>query len=195
MARRGPSVDKNVRLRLRQARGRRAKRSIAPRNRLVESHLGLVEPIARRIHRKLPPSFDLADLISVGALGLIDAAARFNRPAPPGRFPPFARQRIAGAILDSVRRRHYRDATHQPLDAVTETTEPDCSDGLEQAETVQRIRETLKLLPRAEARLLRLRYWHGLSLAKVALRMGVSTPTAFRLHRRALANLRSALAA
>lgn len=86
------------------------------RNELAEAHLYMVAPIARGIHKTLPPSFELDDLISTGYLGLLHAATQWL----PGRhggtpFHAFAQSRIRGAILDSVRRRHYREATHEEI--------------------------------------------------------------------------------
>lgn len=96
-----------------QHRGRVTRR----RNALIESHLYLVPPIATRIHRGLPPSFDLDDLIAEGNVGLLRAAIRY-RPQQHNRTPfsAYARRKIRGAILDITRRRHYTAATHDSLD-------------------------------------------------------------------------------
>lgn len=96
--------------------GEHRNRVLAARNALVERNMHLVPDIAGRIHAGLPPSFDLDDLISEGNVGLIQAATRY-RPGAHNRTPfsAFARKRIRGAIVDSVRRRRYTDATHAPL--------------------------------------------------------------------------------
>jgi RNA polymerase sigma factor (sigma-70 family) len=89
------------------------------RDELVEAHLNLVPPIAKFLKSKLPPSFDLDDLIEEGRLGLLHAASRFQ----PGRdipFPSYARQCIRGFILDSVKRANYRNATNEAPDQMPE---------------------------------------------------------------------------
>lgn len=96
--------------------GQHRTRVLQVRNTLVEKHMYLVPDIAGRIRKGLPPSFDLEDLISEGHIGLIQAAARY-RPKAHNRTPfsAYARRRIRGAIMDSVRRRRYADNTHLPL--------------------------------------------------------------------------------
>jgi RNA polymerase sigma factor FliA len=67
-----------------------------------ESGLDLVDAIARRIAREVGPSAELADLVSYGREGLLDAARKFD----PSRGVPFrgyASFRVRGAIIDGVR--------------------------------------------------------------------------------------------
>jgi RNA polymerase sigma factor (sigma-70 family) len=96
-------------------------RFLAKRDALVEAHLHLVPPIAQRIHRGLPPSFDLDDLLATGYLALIHIATRY-RPRVHGGTPfsAFARPRIRGEILNSFRRRRYDENTRPPLDEAPE---------------------------------------------------------------------------
>ncbi|HEV8549875.1 MAG TPA: sigma-70 family RNA polymerase sigma factor [Polyangiaceae bacterium] len=67
-----------------------------------ESGLDLVDAIARRIAREVGPSAELADLVSYGREGLLDAARKFdpNRGVP---FRGYASFRVRGAIIDGVR--------------------------------------------------------------------------------------------
>jgi len=96
--------------------GRRA-RVLARRDRLVEQHLDLVPPIAKRVFRCLPPSFDLEDLIATGNLALTRAATVYKPERHGGcPFSAFARHRIRGAMLDSIRRRHYTENTRPSID-------------------------------------------------------------------------------
>lgn len=85
--------------------------TLSPRARaLAAEHLGLVTSVARATRRRLPRYHDLDELESAGALGLVEAASRFNaRLGIP--FRAYARTRIQGAILD-----HLRD-----LDPLTRT--------------------------------------------------------------------------
>jgi len=72
------------------------------RDRLVIDNVGLVKAMAGRLANRLPSQVEVSELISVGVLGLIDAAGRFN-PALGVPFSAFARRRIHGAMLDSLR--------------------------------------------------------------------------------------------
>jgi len=65
-------------------------------------HLPLVHSIARRIRHRLPPHVQLEDLVHAGVLGLIDAVDKFN-PDKHVQFKSYARFRIQGAIVDSLR--------------------------------------------------------------------------------------------
>ena len=80
--------------------------SSAARDALVIAHAGLVVAIARRLKSRLPPSFDLDDLIGVGNIALLQAATRYRPGDHAGTpFSVYARQRIRGAMLDSVGKR------------------------------------------------------------------------------------------
>jgi RNA polymerase sigma factor for flagellar operon FliA len=75
---------------------------VGERNRLVIEHVGLVKSMAYRLMRRVPAQVELADLVSAGVLGLIEAAERF-RPSAGVPFDAFARRRLQGAMLDSLR--------------------------------------------------------------------------------------------
>ncbi|HEX3697171.1 MAG TPA: RNA polymerase sigma factor FliA [Polyangia bacterium] len=83
---------------------KRTAQSTARRNEFVTKHFPLVEKVARRMARRLPRYVDVADLVSAGTIGLIEAAERFDA-ARCDRFEPFAEIRIRGAILDDLRAR------------------------------------------------------------------------------------------
>ena len=70
---------------------------------LAERYLSLVIPIARSFQKRLPSSVDFDDLVGAGNLGLVEAARRFD-PAKGASFGAFAKHRIRGAIIDSLRR-------------------------------------------------------------------------------------------
>ena len=72
------------------------------RNRLVEEHLGLVRAMAYRLAQRLPPQVETPDLISIGVLGLMEAAGRYL-PSLGVPFEAFARRRVQGAMLDALR--------------------------------------------------------------------------------------------
>ena len=72
------------------------------RSELVASHLDLVDGVVARLARRLPTWVDREELVACGRLGLIEAAERFD-PRHGVPFGAFARLRIEGAALDSVR--------------------------------------------------------------------------------------------
>ena len=76
--------------------------SCEARNQLVMEHVDFVKSLASRLSHRLPPQVECAELVSVGVIGLIDAADRFE-PSRGVPFSAFARQRVHGAMLDSLR--------------------------------------------------------------------------------------------
>lgn len=74
----------------------------AERERLLLEHLPEVRYIARRIHERLPAQVLLEDLVQAGVMGLIDALHRYD-PSRHAQLGTYARFRIRGAILDSLR--------------------------------------------------------------------------------------------
>jgi RNA polymerase sigma factor for flagellar operon FliA len=94
----------------------------ARRDRIVLEHLPLVKAIAVRVHENLPVHVDLDDLVHAGVLGLFDAASKFN-PEKQVAFSSYAKHRIKGAILDSLRQLDWasRDLRrrHKQVEAAT----------------------------------------------------------------------------
>ena len=82
----------------------------------------LVKAIAVRVHENLPVHVDLDDLVHAGVLGLFDAASKFN-PEKQVAFSSYAKHRIKGAILDSLRQLDWasRDLRrrHKQVEAAT----------------------------------------------------------------------------
>jgi RNA polymerase sigma factor for flagellar operon FliA len=76
--------------------------SQSERDALVIGHVGLVKAMARRLAQRLPAQVEMSDLISVGVMGLIDAAGRY-KPSTGVPFDAFARRRVHGAMLDALR--------------------------------------------------------------------------------------------
>lgn len=84
---------------------------------VVLQHLPLIQTIAKRLVKRLPPSVEVEELVNIGVLGLMDALARFD--AQKGvPFKSYAELRIKGQMIDalrsddivprSVRRKHTR---------------------------------------------------------------------------------------
>jgi RNA polymerase sigma factor for flagellar operon FliA len=72
------------------------------RERILLEQLPQVRFIARRIHERLPKHVPLEDLVHAGVIGLIDALNKFDR-GKHVQFASYAKFRIRGAILDSLR--------------------------------------------------------------------------------------------
>ena len=72
------------------------------RDQIVLEHLSLVKAIAIRVHESLPVHVDLDDLIHAGVMGLFDAVEKFDNEKNVA-FHSYAKHRIKGAILDSLR--------------------------------------------------------------------------------------------
>jgi RNA polymerase sigma factor FliA len=94
----------------------------AQRDQIVLENLPLVKAIAVRVHENLPVHVDLDDLIHAGILGLFDAATKYD-PEKMVSFSSYAKHRIKGAILDSLRQLDWasRDLRrrHKQLEAAT----------------------------------------------------------------------------
>lgn len=95
---------------------------LAKRDRVVLEHLPLVKAIAVRVHENLPVHVDLDDLVHAGILGLFDAATKYN-PDKKVAFSSYAKHRIKGSILDSLRQLDWasRDLRrrHKQMEAAT----------------------------------------------------------------------------
>ncbi|WP_200810908.1 sigma-70 family RNA polymerase sigma factor [Demequina sp. NBRC 110057] len=74
----------------------------AARDALITRFAPLVTQVATRMIGRLPDQVELADLVSYGTFGLIDAVEKFE-PARGFKFETYAAQRIRGAIIDELR--------------------------------------------------------------------------------------------
>jgi RNA polymerase sigma factor for flagellar operon FliA len=88
----------------------------------VVDNLPLVKAIALRLRASLPVHVEIDDLMHAGAIGLIDAAAKYDA-GKDVTFQTYAKHRIKGAMLDSLRQMDWasRDMRrrHKKLEAVT----------------------------------------------------------------------------
>jgi RNA polymerase sigma factor for flagellar operon FliA len=82
--------------------GKRRRISQEMRDRIVLEHLPLVKAIAIRVHENLPVHVDLDDMIHAGVLGLFDSVVKYDSDKNVA-FQAYAKHRIKGAILDSLR--------------------------------------------------------------------------------------------
>jgi RNA polymerase sigma factor for flagellar operon FliA len=72
------------------------------RNRILLEQMPQVRYLARHIHDRLPQHVPIEDLVHAGVLGLMDALNKYDE-ARQVQFKTYAKFRIRGAILDSLR--------------------------------------------------------------------------------------------
>ena len=89
---------------------------------LFEEHRGWASKIARNLARKLPPSFDLADLEQEAHIALWRRAQAYDQ-AKNDNFRGYAYLAVHGAVLMVCRRRHWTEATHEPLKVASEMSD------------------------------------------------------------------------
>jgi RNA polymerase sigma factor for flagellar operon FliA len=114
----------------------------ARRDRVVLEHLPLVKAIAVRVHENLPVHVDLDDLVHAGILGLFDAATKFN-PEKQVVFSSYAKHRIKGAILDSLRQLDWASRDMRRRHKQVEAATRDLSSTLQRAPTEAEVAEKL----------------------------------------------------
>lgn len=192
--------------------------NLEQRNALVEKHLPFLCFIARGIHRSLPASVQYEDLIQAGAIGLIEAASRYD--PEQGPFQTFAKIRVRGAILDSLRALDYlsRDMRRKvkteeklalqeerlipihfslmSLDACHDIEIQEIINGpggpefmLQESERVRVLTNTIETLPPRLAKVLKLKYQYGESCKKIAHKLGINESRVCQLQKQARAYL------
>lgn len=172
--------------------------ALATRNALVEEHRWLAERIAKSVGRDVPPQMR-TELPGTAIIALTECASSFD-PARGVAFPLFAQQRIRGACLDSIRRRHYtngtateytREASERRLDV--EQAPPEAA--LISEDTKARVMEAIASLPGRYAVLIFLHYIEERTLEQIAPTLGVGASRLSQLHREALAKLKETMGA
>ncbi len=101
-----------------------------------------MKAIAVRVHENLPVHVDLDDLIHAGVLGLFDAATKYN-PAKQVVFHSYAKYRMKGAILDSLRQLDWASRDLRKRQKLVEAISRELSDKLKRAPTEAEIAEKL----------------------------------------------------
>ena len=162
---------------------------------LILANLSLVGIIARSRIRRLGRKVDLGDLISLGFIGLVDAAHRFN-PDRGYRFNTFASWRIHGAISDGLREPGKRRGRNIQLD---QSIDVDCFPSAEcfrpeaplvESEVKVAVRKAIGLLTAREKSIIELYHFENIGMREIAKRYGVSASAISFAHKRALGKLR-----
>jgi RNA polymerase sigma factor for flagellar operon FliA len=183
------------------------------RDELIKAHLDLVKSIAGDIRgRPLGKGMELDDLVAYGAIGLVEAATRFEDRGVP--FPAFARSRIYGAMVDGIRTQHWFgrranrslridrlgndwqvavDAGHQAHNDVRRNGRPMVCPPTDSVDVYEQVAAALRGLPVLERRVVELHHYQEKTITQAAKELRIGRPRASRLHARALVTLRAAL--
>lgn len=181
----------------------------------------LVARVAAKVRLRLPRQVEVAELISAGYVGLIDAADKFD-PARGVAFGAYARRRIAGAIIDALRELDplSRDARQQVKAGLAQDhfevqlhlDDPGHArafklyklEGLADAAPLpdasivtllqtERIRRIVAALPERERYVIEQYFWADRLLGDIGADLGISTTLVSQIKRQACERLRVAL--
>jgi RNA polymerase sigma factor FliA len=119
---------------------------------VIEAHLPLVRHIVFQVAVHFPRHVDREELARAGALGLVEAARRYDeaRGVP---FQRFAAQRIRGAILDAVRAADWAPRSVRTLARTMERTSQQLASDLGRAPTTAEMAEAMSTTPEQLSRL------------------------------------------
>src|SRR5215211_1716356 len=118
----------------------------------IEEHLPLVRHIVFQVAVHFPRHVDREELARAGALGLVEAARRYDgsRGVP---FERFAAQRIRGAILDAVRAADWAPRSVRNLARAVDEASQQLASDLGRAPTLDEVADALATTPLELARL------------------------------------------
>lgn len=146
----------------------------------------------------------MADLIQAGAVGLLKAEKAFN-PASGVPLAGYAKFRIRGEMLDTIRRHAARRTVQPDRDNGADPDGPDwlahvpapvdssphCSAMRRQRNSI--LSEEIDRLPERYKRVVSMRYSGELTLRQIGAELNVNESRASQIHRLALTRLRQAL--
>ena len=172
------------------------------RDALVSQHLGLVRAIAVRLAASLPPCFAVEDLIGAGNIALLGVAERYDARLN-DNFVAYARTRIRGAMLDSVKRKAWTNATMEPLESPAPANDaevmreraevvvfPSVDADLDRATLDANLWRAVSYLPPRLRTIVELTYREGLTAAEIGVRFGVNASRIRQRKAEALEQLR-----
>lgn len=124
----------------------------AEMNKMIEANLPLVKHIVLQVAVHFPRHVEREELARAGALGLVEAARRYDesRGVP---FDRFAAQRIRGAILDAVRAADWAPRSVRTLARKLEATEQRLASRLGRVPSTEEMAEALSMDSNELARL------------------------------------------
>lgn len=162
----------------------------------IETHRYLATRIAKSVGQGLPHQLR-EDLSAVAVATLAKLADTYD--ASTGvPFGAYAQQRIRGACLDSIRRRHYLNGTASELTSEVSEARLDTAANpesaliasMEQGETRTRLISQLTRLPGRLAVITWLHYMENRTIEQIAAELGVGASRVSQLHTEALGLMR-----
>lgn len=111
-------------------------------NELIEQHISLVKHIVFQVAVHFPRHVEREELARAGALGLVEAAQRFN-PCLGIPFQRFAARRVRGAMLDSVRASDWAPRSVRRLSRKFDSMEQELASRLGRAPSANETAEAL----------------------------------------------------
>lgn len=169
---------------------------VTARNRLIESNLRFVLKV---VFQYWSPGLPLMDMISEGCQGLIKAAKTFD-PDKGFRFLTYAGDVIVQGVIRAIK--DHKRYKHESLDELVYEDESELSkkDILvseypesDKMAFYNQVRDFLDHLSEREHVIITLRFWHGLSLGEIGLRINLAREMVRRVEAKALRKLRWAI--
>lgn len=168
----------------------------------MQHFLPVIRMLARRMAARLPAHIEADDLVSAGAIGLMDAAKKHDQTREGGAsFKTYAEYRIRGAMLDEIRsmsftpRSVYERGEQAQLCDVEEvdivdrqTVDP--VDALAEKDEHERLAAAIQTLPAKHRRVLTLYYGDDLTMKEIGEQMHVTESRCCQIHKEALARMR-----
>jgi RNA polymerase sigma factor (sigma-70 family) len=142
-----------------------------------------VRRIARRVSKLFTHQIDLEELVQAGYVGLVSASNTYDPKA--GSFPAYSYFRVRGAMIDSQKRKPFREQQNRSLSEMADAHDgwlppsvdtdsgPLPSEIFERKQIEQLLRDAIAALPDLERQVLRANL-EGQSLAATAAELGRS---------------------
>lgn len=179
---------------------------------LLKEYSYLVEIIAYRMLKNLPPNIESSDLINAGAYGLYEAIRKYDS-SKKTLLKTYAEFRIKGAMLDFLRSqdpiprsRHKKEKLGEiePLEFVNvESLKNESPHSGEERndpfinasarERAEKISSAIKELPSRERTIIKLYHYEGLTLKDIGSRLGITEGYASQIHSEVIKKLKKKL--
>jgi RNA polymerase sigma factor for flagellar operon FliA len=169
---------------------------------VVRDNWALLCSLAAAVHRQMAAAVEMEDLMSWGALGLLEAQREF-RVERGVAFATYAYYRMRGAMYRGARHATGRSRSKAVVDeralgeavhgAVAVAAGGEGDEAHERAHLRWRLQGALTALPERERRMIQACYFSGDSIAEAGVHLGLSRSRSSRLHARALERLRDEL--
>jgi RNA polymerase sigma factor for flagellar operon FliA len=162
------------------------------RDAMILEHMPNVRYMAAALKRRMTPDVELDDLISAGTIGLIEAVDKFENRG--FRFATYARYRVRGAMIDSLRARNQRGKeVRARLDENAWQSIPDDSPSPFGRYEKTELEAVINSLPDRERLIIVRFFFEGQPSHRIARQMGISEGRVSQLKSRALRTLRETL--